>query len=233
MALKTTELPTTWGQDELSGGNFVLLGFAEYSLHLVAPPGARFKLDESDEERADWRHAVWQVKSDEDTPVVSIDAPDVVVGLRTSEVVELLPIDYHDFIRAQMARQLCRAISFGKPISGGCPDDEAAQVAGRTLNWVNQELADAFPAEGWFRQERPSVQMPNTIEEFLERFSDGRSSTHEESPRFAARSTLLTLGSSRRSASVHAILIFGMMMGSLTHAWRTLAVRIERTPDRH
>lgn len=240
MALKTTELPTTWGQDEVSGGNFVLLGFAEDSLHLVAPPGVRFKLDEPDEDRADWRYAVWRVEDGEEIPLVSIDAPDVVTGLRTSEVVDLLPIDHHDFVRAAMARQLCRAISFGKPSSGRCPDDKDAQIAGRTLTWVNQELADAFPAEGWFRQERPSVRMPSTIEEFLEHFSDDSSSIPKEpvrlvaSPRFAHISGL---GFWSHGWGGGQALALWMLVGSLASGWHTLALRLrgvpERLPDQH
>jgi hypothetical protein len=237
MALATAELPTTWGLDEVSGGNAVLLGFAECSLHLLAPPGVRFKLDESDEERASWRHAVWRVEDDEELPIISIHSPDLVVNLRTSEVVDLLPIDHHDFVRGEMARQLCRAISFSKPLFGTCAHDEDAQIAGRTLSWVNRELADAFPAEGWFRQERPSVQMPNTIEEFLEHFSADQSDACEESVRAVGRPTSMCMNYSlivpmSRKPS-YAFLVIWILIDSLASNWLTHGAGLKHVQTPH
>jgi hypothetical protein len=230
------ELPTTWGQDKVSGGNHVLLGFAEFSLHLVAPPGVRFKLDEPDEERTNWRHAVWRIEDNDELPVISIDTPDLVVGMRTSEVVDMLPLEQHDFVRAEMARQLCRAISFGRPSSGACPNDEDALVAGRTLSWVNRELADAFPSEAWFRQDRPTMHIPNTVDEFLDRVSNDQLSAEDKPPRGARpvkqpRSLTLYFVPAARTPS-YAFVIVWVLIGSLTSHWRNLTLRSLAVPGR-
>jgi hypothetical protein len=168
MTAPTRESPI-WNREELGHGNFVLLAFVGHELHLLVPPGGRIGPDEHDEDRGGWRYAVWAQDPDLGPPLISIDSPDRVATLASSEVVDLLPAELHDFVRHELARQLCRAATFSKPPRGGRPIDHHAQLAGRTCAWVSAELSDAFPGERWFEPIEPLVRIPRTVDELLER----------------------------------------------------------------
>lgn len=151
----------------------MLVGCVHATVHLLAPPGARIQPDEPDRDRACWRYAVWEEDADIGPPMISIDRPDSVVDMGSAEVVDLLPNEMHDFVRVELARQFCRAVTFGKAPEGGRPLDRHALLAGRTLGWTSGELTRAFPDEHWFTLEAPVVRIPSTVDELLERIPAG------------------------------------------------------------
>lgn len=173
MAAFPLETPNAWAPEELSHGNRVLLAAQPGAVHLLAPPGVAMQSDEPTRSRAAWRYAIWEEDAEAGPPVIAIDEPSRVEDLSLSEVVDLLPLDRHDFVRCEMARQLCRAQTFGAPPAGGRPADRHAQLAGRTLSWAAAELAIAFPRETWFELEEPVVWIPETVEELLARMPEG------------------------------------------------------------
>lgn len=158
-----------WNREELSHGNFVLLGRGGAVVHVLAPPGARIQTDEQDRTRARWRHAVWDEDFELGPPALSIDEPTSVDELTAAEVVELLPVKDHDFVRVELARQLCRAETFGSPRYGGRLSDRQALLAGRTRSWATAELEAAFPGESWFEIDEPEIWIPATADELLAR----------------------------------------------------------------
>lgn len=161
-------LPDAWSPRDVERRGDVLVGFSGVFLHVVAPPGVRLRFDEPDSEWVRWRHAEWEPR-DEEPPVIAVDIPDRVMLLSTWEVVAMLPVEHHDFVRRAMARQISRAIMFGGPLDGGYRAEEHAQKAGRTLSWVTAELSDAFPGEHWYTTPELSMSIPGTIDELLER----------------------------------------------------------------
>jgi hypothetical protein len=162
-----SELPDTWWSDEVDGESRVLLGICFGLLHMVAPPGAGFRFTEPDDERVMWLWAIW-ISDEDDPPAVCVDAPCSVSYMETREIVERLPKAHHDFVRLAMARQIARAVTFGAPPPGRCPDECHARSAGQTLSWLADELAEAFPHEAWYKLEVELIEMPRTAEEFLQ-----------------------------------------------------------------
>ncbi len=159
------DLPNTWWTDELDGESRVLLGRGFHLLHLVAPPGEGFGCVELDDERATWRWAIWF--DDDNPPAICLDLPCSVSYMGTREVVERLPHAHHDFVRLAMARQMSRAVTFGTPLPGRCPEECHARSAGQALAWLADELAEAFPHESWYRLDVESIEIPTTAEELL------------------------------------------------------------------
>lgn len=159
-------LPNTWWTDELDGGSRVLLGLCLGLLHLVVPPGEGFGRVETDDERAAWRWAIW-ISDEDNPPAICVDSPCSVNCMETKEVVERLPHAHHDFVRMAMARQMSRAVTFGAPPPGRCPEERHARSAGQALAWLADELAEAFPHENWYRLDVESIEVPGTAEELL------------------------------------------------------------------
>lgn len=169
-----SDLPSTWWADEIDGESRVLLGACLGLLHVVVPPGAGFGRSEPDDERTMWRWAIWTSEED-DPPAVCVDAPYSVSHLETREIVERLPRAHHDFVRRAMAQQIARAVTFGAPPRGRCPDECHARSAGRTLSWLANELSAAFPQEAWYRFDVESFEIPRTAAELLRRLPEPQS----------------------------------------------------------
>lgn len=167
-----SELPKTWWADDLDGESRLLIGLCARSLHVVAPPGVRCRHGEPDEERVSWRHAIWW-SDEQDPPAVHVDSPHSVISMQTSEVVQLLPVGHHDFVRLAMARHISRAVLFALPAVGRCPEERYARVAGQTHAWVVNQLSQAFPTENWFRfmPVADGVPIPDTADELLRQLS--------------------------------------------------------------
>ncbi|HEX9967429.1 MAG TPA: hypothetical protein VGB06_05745 [Solirubrobacterales bacterium] len=163
------ENSSIWVRAELRHGNNVLLRALGGSVQLLVPPGVHLHPDEPDGERFAWRYAIWREDFDLGPPALSIDEPDVVSDLPTADVVEMLPPHLHEFVKAEMARQISRAESFRKPPAGQCSFDRHAQLAGRTRAWATEELAEAFPEDHWFGPDFSQIRIPVTAEEFLAR----------------------------------------------------------------
>lgn len=160
------ELPITWKERDFGGGNVGLFALGEETMHVIAPPGVSLRPDESDVRTVHWRHAFWSCEENL-LPVVSIDPPEAVAELTAAAVIQMLPPQDHEFVRAAMARQLRLAGLYGTPDEEGCRDDKQAQRAGRARSWAIAELCDAFPGEHWFRDEQVSIEVPATVEELL------------------------------------------------------------------
>lgn len=160
-------MPNSWQTVELDGGGRVLIGFEDESMHVLAPPGVRIRLDESNDDRVLWRHAVWTGQRRGGPPVLTVDAPEEVRGLQTRDVVEMLPISYHDFVRSAMAMQLARAYTYIRPPANTCFEETRARIGGRTCTWITGQLVEAFPSESWFRLRIEAVDIPDTADEFL------------------------------------------------------------------
>jgi hypothetical protein len=160
-------MPDSWRIVELDGGGHALIGFADESMHALAPPGVRIRLDEPDEDRVLWRHAVWRGERRGAPPLLTVDAPEEVCDLQTREVVEMLPDAQHDFVRRAMALQLTRAYTYICSPASTCFEETRARIGGRTCMWVTEQLVEAFPSESWFRPRIESVDIPDTAEELL------------------------------------------------------------------
>lgn len=161
------ELPVEWEERDFGAGNRGLVAFGQSTMHLVAPPGVSYRLEESIQQTVLWRHAIWAY--DEECPAVfGIDPPTLSRELSTAAVVEMLPAPAHDFVRAAMARQLRLASLYSAPDEFGSRDDKEAQRAGRARSWTVTELLTAFPGERWYRDEDVAVDIPGTVEELLE-----------------------------------------------------------------
>ena len=173
MSASIPDFPRSWIRKESCYGGHVLLGFVDETIHLLAPPGARIQPDEADRDRVCWRHAVWEETLESGPPAVSVDPPNAVADLGSAEVVEMLPVELHDFVRSEMARQLCRAVTFGDPPIGGRPFDRHALLADRARAWISSELACAFPDEHWFTLDEPVVCIPATVDELLAKMPIG------------------------------------------------------------
>lgn len=167
MSASISDFPSSWIRKESCYGSHVLLGFVDETIHLLAPPGARIHPDEPDRDRVCWRHAIWEETIESGPPAISVDQPNQMAELGSAEVVEMLPVELHDFVRSEMARQLCRAVTFGEPPVGGRPFDRHAQLADRARAWISSELSCAFPDERWFMLNEPVVHIPTTIDELL------------------------------------------------------------------
>lgn len=161
------ELPVKWEERDFGAGNRGLLAFGHETMHVLAPPGVAFLIEESTQQTTLWRHALWTYEEDL-PPVLALDPPVVVEELGTAAVVEMLPTAAHDFVRAAMATQLRLASLHNVPDEFGCRDDKEAQRAGRACSWTVAELTAAFPDEHWYRDEEVSVEIPGTVEEMLE-----------------------------------------------------------------
>jgi hypothetical protein len=159
-------VPNTWWMDELDGESRVLLGLCLGLLHLVVPPGEGFGCAEPNDERAMWRWVIW-IGDEDNPPAVCVDLPHSISYMGTREVVERLPHAHHDFVRVAMARQMYRAVTFGTPPPGQCPEECHARSAGQALAWLADELAEAFPDESWYRLDVESIEIPSTAEELL------------------------------------------------------------------
>lgn len=161
------ELPVKWEERDFGAGNRGLFALGHETMHVLAPPGVAYRLEEPLQRVVQWRHAIW-ICEEELPPVVSLDPPELVEELSTAGVIEMLPSSAHDFVRGAMARQLRLATLYGAPDELGCRDDKKAQRAGRARSWTVDELCAAFPEERWYRDEEVSVEIPGTVEELLE-----------------------------------------------------------------
>lgn len=161
-----TPLPESWRKLR-HGSSRVLIGFDREVMHVIAPPGVRIWLDESNEERVLWRHAIWTGSRRGGPPLLTIDPPDLVSGLDTRQVVELLPKAQHDFVRISMATQLTRAWTYVAPAADSCLEERRARIGGRSFSWITGQLLEAFPAESWFQSRIDRIEIPDTAAEFL------------------------------------------------------------------
>jgi len=163
------DISSVWMRTELRHGSNVLLRALDDCLQLLVPPGVHPQADEPDGERFAWRYAIWKEDFELGPPALSIDEPDDISDLPIADVVEMLPPHLHEFVKVEMARQISRAESFGKPPLGHCSHERHALLAGRTRAWATAELADAFPNDRWFSADFSRIRIPVTAEEFLAR----------------------------------------------------------------
>jgi hypothetical protein len=161
------ELPVRWEEREFGAGDRGLFALGHETMHVLAPPGVAFLMEESRQQTTRWRHALWTCE-EEFPPVISLDPPTLIEELGTAAVVEMLPTEAHDFVRAAMARQLRLASLYSAFDELGCRYDKEAQRAGRVCSWTIAELLAAFPEERWYREEELAVEIPGTVEEVLE-----------------------------------------------------------------
>ena len=138
------ELPVKWEERDFGVGNRGLFALGHETMHVLAPPGVAYRLEESRQLAVQWRHAIWTCE-EELPPVVSLDPPELVEELSTAAAVEMLPPSAHDFVRAAMARQLRLATLYGAPDEFGRKDDKKAQRAGRARSWTVDSSPPHFP----------------------------------------------------------------------------------------
>lgn len=134
---------------------------------VLAPPGVPLSTTEPQDEQDVWRLA--ETRGDEGGWLSREDGQALWQQARSLTIAEVLDNvgDNHREWVIRHAREQYRALlAFSCSEPGTLIDEERAREAGRLLNALREELAEALPGEGWYaarRPPRPPVPEPDEL----------------------------------------------------------------------
>lgn len=148
---------TTWTvQPATDGFGSWLVERSERSdVWVIAPPGVPLA---AGGEIAGWRLGSWET-TDGRSASLDRDSPCGERTITTREVLDLLPVEEHQFVFDTLVAQLAAAGSVATPRPGEAIVEDLARLGAQATAWARHELSESFPHDAW-PQPNPAAPFP-------------------------------------------------------------------------